>query len=250
MNKYEIYFTFDQPVPYKSLKIYPVLMKDFIWFNFLVDCLTIDKNSIPDVKVIQMSYLEYLFESDTEENKNIARLDALLKLVLRCDDGVVISYGLNENKKPVIKIGDDLFDGNDFENIKEIICLYNDVEIVDDMIEKSIRDNIKEAERLRMKVSGNKMANLEEQIIAIMISTALRMDDISNLSIRKFSKALARIDHKLHYQIYMNASVSGMVKFKDKSVLKHWLSDLSRDRLAENSISMEDFRNKMNHVSG
>lgn len=243
MDKYEVYFTFDQPVPYKTLKIYPVLMKDFIWFNGLVDCLTIDKNSIPDVKVIQMSYLEYLFESDTEENKNIARLDALLKLVLR--DDVVISYGLNENKKPVIKIGDDLFDGNDFENIKEIICLYNDVEIVDDMIEKSIRDNIKEAERLRMKISGNKMANLEEQIIAIMISTALRMEDISNLSIRKFSKALARIDHKLHYQIYMNASMSGMVKFKDKSVLKHWLSDLSKPNAKDSMVSLDDFKNKM-----
>jgi len=248
MDKYEVYFTFDQPVPYKSLKIHPVMMKDFIWFNMLVDCLTIDKNSIPNVKVIQMSYLEYLFESDSEENKNIAKLDALLKLVLK--DDIVISYGMNENKKPMIKIGDDLFDGNDFENIKEIICLYNDVELVDDMIEKSIRDNIKEAERLRMKMSGNKMANLEDQIVAIMISTALRMEDIGNLSIRKFSKALARIDHKLHYQIYMNASMSGMVKFKDKSVLRHWLSDLSRDRLAENSISMEDFRNKMNHVSG
>jgi len=79
------------------------------------------------------------------------------------------------------------------------------------------------------------------------------LDKVKNLSIRKFSKILARVDHKLHYQIYLSASMSGMVKFKDKNTIRHWLSDLSTDRLKDSMIGFDEFKNKMspgNNSSG
>ena len=53
--------TYDEPITYKELKIYPVLMKDYIEFHSLVSCLLIDKNSRPDIKIISMTYLRFLY---------------------------------------------------------------------------------------------------------------------------------------------------------------------------------------------
>ena len=91
------------------------------------------------------------------------------------------------------------------------------------------------------------MAGLEDQIVCVLISTNLKLEDIYNLTIRKFSKIIERLDMKLHYQIYLQASMSGFVEFKDKSFIKHWMSDTEEvDRYADIKISQEDVEKKTN----
>ena len=63
----ELYF--DEPIPYKELLIYPVTMKDYLEFHLAVSCLLIDKNSIPDVNIISMSYLRFLYYQSLENNE-------------------------------------------------------------------------------------------------------------------------------------------------------------------------------------
>ena len=60
MTKYEKEFTNDEPVNFKGLMIYPVKMRDYFKYNICSQVLDIDKNSIPDEKVISMSYLDFL----------------------------------------------------------------------------------------------------------------------------------------------------------------------------------------------
>ena len=60
------------------------------------------------------------------------------------------------------------------------------------------------------------MASFEDQMICVLISTNLSLDDIYNLTIRKFIKIIQRVELKMHYQIYLQASLSGFVEFKDK----------------------------------
>ena len=55
------YITFDKPVKYKGIDIYPIKVKDYYTFINAYDVLTIDKNNIPDVNIIQMSYLFFMF---------------------------------------------------------------------------------------------------------------------------------------------------------------------------------------------
>ena len=43
----------------------------------------------------------------------------------------------------------------------------------------------------------------------------------------------------------MTASMSGMVEFKDKSVLKHWMADLSSDKYANAKIDRESLQDKI-----
>ena len=87
-------------------------------------------------------------------------------------------------------------------------------------------------------------------MICVLISTSLKLEDIYNLTIRKFSKVLERVDHKLHYQIYLSAEMSGMVKFKDESKIQHWMADLTRkDRYSDVKIDSEKMHNKINDIN-
>ena len=61
-----LYFPFDEPVPYilnksLSIKIYPISLRNSEFFLSSKDILEIDKNSIPDPKIIQMTYLKFLY---------------------------------------------------------------------------------------------------------------------------------------------------------------------------------------------
>ena len=94
----------------------------------------------------------------------------------------------------------------------------NGIRPIDNTIQKELRDALEEAENYKMRQNGYKICSLEEQMICVMISTPLKLEDIYNLTIRKFEKVLARVDAKLHYQIYLSASLSGFVKRMKLSV--------------------------------
>lgn len=228
-SKYEIFYIYDEPVKYKNLTLYPATIRDYLRFYFFSECLTLDKNSISDAKIISMTYLDYMYSVSTEENPYVAYFDALLRILTKNKD-LKTKYGRNQKNKPIFIVGEDEYNSSDFDEIKQIICEYNMVELPDETIQKEIRDNMKKAQELRRKSSG-KMASLEDQIICVMISTNLTLEKIYDLSIRKFSKILERADLKLHYEIYLSASMSGMVEFKDKSFIKHWMSDLTKTKL-------------------
>ena len=84
-------------------------------------------------------------------------------------------------------------------------------------------------------------------MVCVLVSTNLKLEDIYNLTIRKFSKILQRADYKLHYQIYMTASTSGLVEFKDKSMLKHWMSVLDEgDNFADVKVDQKELEQKIN----
>ncbi len=254
-SKYELSYIYDEPIKYKNLLIYPATVKDYLKFYFFSECLALDKNSINDVKIISMTYLEYLFKLSkwdefveyrkskkntldyseymlnffSKENSYILHFYSLLQLVTKNPE-LEVRYGRNQKNKPVFIVDGNEYTSDDFEEIKQIICEYNMVELPDETIQKEIRDNMKKAQELRRKSSG-KMASLEDQIVCVMISSNLSLEQIYNLSIRKFSKILERADAKLHYEIYLSASMSGMVEFKDKSFIKHWMSDLTKQKL-------------------
>jgi hypothetical protein len=226
-SKWETYFIYDKPIPYKKLVIYPVIMRDYLPFFYFAECLTLDKNAIPDVKIIGMNYYEYIYSKHTKETPYIAYFDALLKIVLRRPDLNAI-YRLNEKGKPIFIIDDTIYDVMDFDELRLMIAQYNNVELPNDKIQLAIREAKKKADEIRGRNSA-KMASLEDQIVAVMLCSSLTTEQIYDLPIRKFIKILERADLKLHYSIYLSASMSGMVEFKDKDFIKHWLSEIKKD---------------------
>ena len=151
---------------------------------------------------------------------------------------------------PVCKVRGVAYSGSDFDEIVKIIFEQNCINPIDNTIQKEVRDALEKAEEFKMQQTKQKMCSLEEQMICVLISTPLKLEDIYKLTIRKFEKILQRVDAKLHYQIYLNASMSGMVKFKDESVIQHWMNDLTKDdRYSDVKVDMDTMRNKIESVN-
>lgn len=243
-------FYYDEPVPYKELNIYPVTMKDYIDFHWYVNCLLLDKNSIPDPQVISMSYLQFLYYiSEQKQMPYVYMFKLLMCMVLHIDENTEFQFYVRE-KKAYFKIDGIEYNSEDFNQISQIIMEQNCIEPIDNTIQKEIREALEAAERYKQQQTQNKICSLEEQMICVLISTPLKLEDIYGLTIRKFDKILKRVDAKLHYQIYLSASLSGMVTFKDDSSIQHWMNDLTKsDKYADVKVDMDDMRNKIDGIN-
>jgi hypothetical protein len=248
-NPRDIYYVFDSYVPYKKLKLYPVLMKDYFQFAFFSSVLMIEKTADPDpIKAISMTLLEYIFYKANNENTYIPLLDALLRMVLGKveEKNFEIKYWADKSdNRPRFKIDNDIYDSSDFDILREIIAEQNGLELPDERIQKTVRDSLEEARRYKEKLLGNKVASLEEQMLALSIYSGWELEKIYNMTIRKFRRAIARANHMVYQQIYQTASMSGFVEFKDKSVLSGWLADIdNNDRYGDVKMSLEELQSK------
>jgi len=228
------YVTFDLPVPYKSIMLYPVPLKEYMPFSTYAQCLQLDKNSIPDVKIISMSELEYIFrasEENIEEQPYILWLDRLLALCLKDDKSFekieksIERYQYDERGKPYILIGKEKFDSLDFEEIKSIISEQNMVDLPDESMSKEVRDSLEQARAYKSR--GNKSPSFEDLLVSVATESGWELEYVYSLSIRKFFKSMKRMDNALHYKILLAASFTGAID--DKSIIKHWLSNIDDD---------------------
>lgn len=245
MNKaiYANNFIFDEPCDYKGVKLYPIKLKDYVFFNFTVDCLLIDKNSVPDAKVISMSYLDYLVVSTNDQNKNVEKLLSLIYLCTKIDMEK-IRMGYNSSNHVELEIDGISINSNEFDDISKIICEQNMVDVPDYTIQKEIRDKIDEGRRIRSRMNNSKFASLEDQIVSLSISTGIPLEQIYDMTYRKFMKSITRMDLLIHYKIYLQSSMSGMVTFKDTSFIKHWLNELDTNNNSD-MVEMDAMQKKI-----
>ena len=236
-------YAFDRPIGYKKLLVYPALMEKYFEFNVYVSSLLLEKNIT--VEGISKTYLEYLYllNSRKDEDLNLLKFDALLKLCLRKEE-LTIRY-LSPDGKPIFIIEGEEYNSDDFDNLRLLICEQNDVELPDESIQKEVRDAMEETKRLRARMSGNVPPTLEDMIVCVIVSTNLSLEDIAKISIRKFGQILQRADSKLHYQVYLTSAVSGFVEFGDKSILKHWMSGVEKNKWGDTMISVETMKGKI-----
>lgn len=259
MNPRILYYTFDSPVPYKNLIFYPVTMKDYFLFSYCSDCLMLETDEKPSKeklekmnislveymrKTITMNYLDFLYFSKNEENDLVSKLHLLLSISLKreLNSERDVVYKI-ENDKAIIIIDGEKYDGQDFDEIRNIISEMNFLDVPNMNTQKEIRDSIKIYNKIQ---SGNsKPASIEDLMIAVSISTGFKMEDVYELSIRKFRKMLERLDAKLSYTMLTQASLSGMVEFKKKDFVKHWLGNLDKNELDDVLVSLDSVKEKI-----
>jgi len=238
------------------LYIYPVRMNNYRRFYTSVNCIMIEKNKIPDAKVISMAYLDFLFHLMKDDTNGIYYSFLLCDLLNLCCGVEIenIKYIRDENYKINLVLGLKQEDGNfiditvnkkDFDEIKNIILHQNIPTYDDTYIDPKVEKALKEAEEF-MNRHKKKMGSLEDQIICVLISTNLNMEQIKNLTIRKFVKILQRVDYKLHYEIYKTASMSGFVSFKED--IDHWMSEISKEKYSDTVLDYGQFKGKMKNA--
>ena len=252
----EYSYVFDQPVRYKELFIYPIKIKDYYEFSFYAQSLMLEKNSIKDpqlaIKAISMSYLEYLLQYPEKikvgnlEYDFYQLFDGLIRLSLNIRESEEkIKYGLIPH--PFFEINGIKYGSDDFDEIRSIIAEQNMLDLPDERIQKNVRDSLEEAKRFKQKLNNNKVASFEEQIMALATYTGWELEYIYEVTYRKFILAIRRANQNIMPNIYLTASLSGFVSFKDKSILKSWLADIEiEDKYEDVKMSPEQLQSKAN----
>ena len=236
------------PRIYKNIEIHPIRMGDIELFYQHVQCLLLPKNSIQDAQILKMSYLAFLITVSSMEGNEVLlqKLINLLHMILKTKN---IKFEFNENGRIFIIVDDtNKLNERDFDKIKTIISEQNLIDLDDDFVNDEVRKAIEDARAFLAK-RDNKVASLDQQVVAYHCKTGLEYDKIANLTIYQFNKGLSRFDMISSSEAILAARYSGMVEFKDESKIPHWLSHIDEKKKNEDVIiNASDFDKKANEL--
>lgn len=251
----EYYCTTDEPVPYKGLSIYPVKVKKYRDFLALYSILTIDKNQIPDIEIIQMSYLDFLldveFNDETilDEQRGLTkgifqeqRFSALLQLCFQVE-AKELKVKRMEGKHSVLLIGEVEIDSKSFDEIIKIISFQNIYDYYDGYIDPEFKKTVDEYYAVKNK--DLKAPSLEQKIAVVSSFTGFSKNQILEMTYREFETIFQLNMAKENYEIMRLAEIQG-VKF-DKPV-KHWLYAPRHSKYEEAFTSYDGFKDKVSQT--
>lgn len=239
-----------EPFNYKDILIYPIKMKDCINFYNSVNCLLLEKNKIPDVQVIKMSYLAFLFALSKQYKNILKLLDNLLYLVLR-DQTFKFSYDYNHKFYLVINkdieingemVNRDIFlDEKDFENIRKIILKQNLIKFDNELMDEEVKRALEEAQEFMSGKNKSSQANLEELITAYHCAMGYEYKKIKELTIYQFNKGIQRKALMINFEVLGTALATGMVK----GDIPNWLEHIEEKGIYDDVIMSEEEFNKI-----
>lgn len=258
-----LYFQNDFDCPYKTrdgyeLKISPIKVKDWSIFEYSMDILQLDKNSVNDIEIIQMSYLDYLFKLIKDEAEvGISQYAFQEKL------GSVFVYSMNE---PYIAMGENkgksciiLYDEYDnikgtisskeFEEISKIILYQNLISYDDRYMSQDIKDAIQEYYRIQSKMSDNVQPTLEKKKAFVISKTGILMNELNEMTYRTFGQVY---DSCVDTDIYIGRKIiQGSYKYEVKEDVKHPLFEKEVDVIDRVfGKDADNFVKEVNQVNG
>lgn len=244
------YTTLDIPVEYKGLKLYPITVRDYYDFAIYSSVLTIDKDSVEDLEVISMNYLDFLIFYCMRDNTVDEQMQAtkgqityekfigILKLCLHCED---IQYNLSEGNHAKLVIDNVLITAQDFDELRKLIMYQNLIDYDDAFVNPEIREAYNEYWSVKNK--DIIMPDLEQRIADTTAMTGISKKDILNMTYREFEMVFDAAKERLEYQINKTAEMSGFVKFKNP--IDHWIYKRKRSKYEGVFTKYDDFKNKM-----
>lgn len=271
LEKYvERYRTFDEPVPYKSIGIYPIITKDYFQFIDSVDILKIEKNKIPDINIIQMSYLSFLLHLIIENEDFLNKFITLCDLCLHVNKGndllnksfsrgqvllgrlngdeiyFINGYDIqfiNSGNSTWISINGERLSSIEFDEVIEIIFFqnfpsYDNVEMSEDF------KNMME-EYYRLKNKNIKPPTLEEQLAAIMAQNGMSKAEIMQETVYTIKCMIDSIVGKTDYEI-QHLYRSHAMTDKKLPDIEHWLIKSNKDKYSEVFSDLDEYKKNFN----
>lgn len=238
----EPYVALDMPIPYKDLRIQPILMKDVNEFLYANDILDIVKNEIADVEIIQMTYLQYIIQKlmfdETMFDSNLSNGDiwkykfiVILQLCLGVDASEV-SIDKNNNR---LIIGENEITSNDFDDIRKIIMYQNVINFDDTPMSKDYKEMLNKY--YSIKNVGIAMPTLEDKVDVVLANTAYTSQTLREMTYRRFQKIFEKIIDKTEY------IVGAMFKSQGaKEPLEHWVYKKKKDKYSDVFSKMDTFK--------
>lgn len=263
----EQFVTFGNPVEYKGLKIKPILAKDALRFLDAVSVLQIEKNKIPSVEIIQMSYLEFMINFMVMYTEYFTDFVWILTTVLGIGfekDKVIEGFSDNEilieeipNKEVNYRLnGWDFvltlchprgakitlqgvdFTTREFDDFRRIILYQN----LYDYDETPMSDDFRKVieQYYAIKNRGIHKPDLEDKAVAIILNTAYTFDSLQEVPLRSFEKLFYDGVGKIDYM----ATKSLEPHLKEGKSIDHWVYKPIREKYSEVFSDANEFANK------
>lgn len=239
---YEKQFTFDEPINIFGLDLFPVSVDKYYEFNMNCNILKINKNKSPDVKIIKMSYLEYIINEiskDGEESEILSSMFFIIFSLCLNMEEIDIRYYYDNNNKIILSINGNEIKSKEFDIIREIIMCQNIPSYSDEYIDPELEAELKEVARIKRK--NTKSCSIEKRIISVSMGLNTSVESIKRMTLRKFLISLEMIDKKMHYIMMKTASMSGMVEFK--SPIIHYL--MEEEDMGQQVVDYDVVRDKI-----
>lgn len=277
----EIYFTFDEPIPFCGMYLHPIKTRNYTEFTQSIACLQLNKNDDPEG--IVKTHLGYLIGkfSDEKTGKDWAsKFSRLIELVfdikngLRCKKcGRFISFeeynayiqsnkkefvcecggsigGMiefkedKETKKLILVINGNDMNHKDFQRFRKIVLYQNFPDFKDDsFVNKEIREDEEEKQSLLAKQNGNASASLEKKIVCVSSRTPYKIEELYDMPIRKFLMLFQAVDDFITYSTNRIGQMTGMVSSKIEN--EHWVYKKDRD-LYEKGVDLDYYTGQIN----
>lgn len=247
----------------EHLTMYPVTVKNYNEFLSASMCLTLNKNdSIEGIKMTSIEYLISKMKDKKEGPMWSLRFTRILELCLHVGSGLkcpkcghfmsfeefykkyeeapdadknsilicecgekleeTIKFVQNEKGKTEFVIDGVRITAQEFNKLKNYIMYQNLPDYKDDSwVDKAIRDD--QAAYAEIKSRGSGKASIERKIIAVALNANLSVEQVCNLSIRKFLIYLGMICDLIDYKITKQALMSGFASLPKGETIEHWL---------------------------
>lgn len=227
------YFVNMSNVPYKLKKggiiqIKPILVKDYMTYSWAKDILEIPKNEINDIKVIQMSYLEFLIKRlFVADNKLEDKLRWIIKLSLGEDYVAFVENKLIIcDKDSTIK---SIINSKEFDDISKIIQAQNDPNYDDRYISPEVKELMQEY--YKVKYQNITSPSLEKKKAFVSSKIGKTFLQLNELPYREFELIY---DACKDSEIYIGQKIiQGSYKYKVNEDIKHPLFEPKKDPCEE-----------------
>lgn len=263
---------FSLPYDYNGLfKIYPTKMSQILEYKTYVQSILVRKDSVFPIKqILRLDYFDFLkfIDSNIEleiqyqlPNLHLFYQFFVRLLTLVCqDENQIVQYNdvtkdiaimvkipsnPNENgteklepKMNVIKLTGEMVD-----DIRRIIIAQNDEDFdIDEFMNRETEERLNKAQR---DLNPNEQSpTIEDRIDSLTVGLHMNVEEICNLTIRKFNRLLKRVITYEEYKTSTLALKTGMVKFKDP--IKHWTSPIEvEDKYKHVKTDESELRNKI-----
>lgn len=226
----DVYFAFDEPVPYtvsdkKEILIKPILLKDSMLFLTSCDLLTVDKNSLPSAEIISMSYLEFLFKCLIKDESSLQKLINILVLCL----GIKTPRIVKDEFGKLYLIDTDLdikITGRQFEDIRRIILYQNIPHYDDSYISPDLKKAMDETDLLKNK--DKEVPTLERKMAIITAHCGIAKKDQMEMTLRAHTMLFEEVCGEVEFT---TTRPIAMLSKESASKMDHWIYKRKKDKL-------------------
>jgi len=215
---------FGSPQEYNGLKLYPLLLKELYFQQLFYNVFSQPKKYIPAPEIKNMSYLKYIlfvvqaginkdgteiYDSITEILKHITRKDVSIQSKFISDSDKIEDIVIR------IKIGENYYTEDDFDNIREIVLEQNGSSI--DYVEGFIPD----LEKKLSFVNRSSELDMKDEMFIFCCLIGRTINEIESYTLYQFKEHFERICVFKNFEMYKPLESSGQIKLKSGEI-KHY----------------------------